>query len=219
MKSPATAIDPLWSLPDGIEYRVKEYQKGDIVARQGDPCKGLYLLTKGKVKTEMISENGGLLSIEKINAVRPLAPAFIFAEASLFPVDVTAVENCEVIFVSKEQLIKIFEKDSTFLEKYLKFNAEKSSFLSGKLSMLTVKTIRSKLSLYFLAIYYQLQKTSPGATVILLDKNQTELAKSFGVTRPALARELRGMENDGLIKVTRKEVRITNFEKLKEAGG
>ena len=54
--------------------------KGETVARQGDEIKHLYLLVKGTVRTEMITQEGNLLEIEFIDAVRPLAPAFMFAQ-------------------------------------------------------------------------------------------------------------------------------------------
>ncbi len=52
------------AIPEGIEYSVREYCKNEMIARQGDLCKGLYILIEGSVKTEMIAENGGLLHIE-----------------------------------------------------------------------------------------------------------------------------------------------------------
>ncbi|OFY38622.1 MAG: hypothetical protein A2X18_00290 [Bacteroidetes bacterium GWF2_40_14] len=215
------------SIMDGIESKTKVYEKGEIVARQGDICKGLYLLMKGSVKTEMINETGGVLSIEKIDAVRPLAPAFIFAKVNIFPVDVTATEKCEILFISKEDILKLFQRDTSFMERYIQFNANKAQFLSEKLQMLTIKTIRGKLAHYILGMYFRQQNVNQNINqnvrlqknVVSLDKNQTELAKLFGVTRPSLARILHEMEQEGLISVTRKEIEILDMNGLKEARG
>jgi len=211
------------SIMEGIEYKTKVFEKGEVVARQGDLCKGLYLLIKGSVKTEMVNETGGVLSIEKINAVRPLAPAFIFAKVNVFPVDVTATEKSEILFISKEDILKLFQRDTSFMERYIQFNANKAQFLSEKLQMLTIKTIRGKLAHYILGLYYRQQteyhNTSQKKNIVSFDKNQTELAKFFGVTRPSLARILHEMEQEGLILVTRKEVEILDINGLKEARG
>ncbi len=211
------------SIMDGIESKTKVYEKGDVVARQGDVCKGLYLLIKGSVKTEMINETGGVLSIEKIDAVRPLAPAFIFAKVNIFPVDVTATEKSEILFISKEDILKLFQRDTSFMERYIQFNANKAQFLSEKLQMLTIKTIKGKLAHYILTTLYRQQSADQNLklqkNVVSLDKNQTELAKFFGVTRPSLARILHEMEQEGLISVTRKEIEILDMKGLKEARG
>ena len=208
----------LLSSLEGIEYKTKVFNKGDVIVRQGDLCKGLYLLTKGSVKTEMVNDNGGLLSIEKIYAVRPLAPAFIFAKVNIFPVDVIALEKSEVLLIAKEDLLKLFQRDSKFLEKYIQFNSDKTQFLSNKLQMLTIKTIRGKLAYYILDIFLY-QQPNPKSNIIILDKNQTELAKFFGVTRPSLARALSEMESEGLIEINKKAIKILDFNGLKEVRG
>ena len=71
-----------------VTFSCTQYPKNELVFRQNDICDSLYLLSKGSVKTEMITENGNLLGIEIIHAPRPLAPAFLFSEDNRFPVDV-----------------------------------------------------------------------------------------------------------------------------------
>lgn len=210
-------LDIISSL-EGVEYKTKVFKKGDVIARQGASCKGLYILTKGSVQTDMINENGGVLSIEKILAVRPLAPAYIFAEPNIFPVDVIALERCEIIFIPKEDLLKLFQKDTNFLEKFIQYNSNLMQFLSNKLQMLTIKTIKGKLAYYFLDIYMY-HNPNPKSNVISVDKNQTELSKFFGVTRPSLARALGEMVDEGLIELDRKKVKILDLRRLKETKG
>lgn len=188
----------------------KKYKKGDIIARQGDICKYLYLLNKGSVKTEMVAEDGTLLTIEIIKAPHPLAPAFLFAEKNSFPVDVTALEESELLLIPKESVMKLLATNSSFLSNYLSFNADRTQFLSGKLQLMSIKTIKGKLA------HYILEKSKSGSSVITLDKNQTELAEYFGVARPSLARSLSEMAGEGLIKVERKQVSILNRDGLKE---
>jgi len=166
------------SIFKGIDYKTKVYEKGDVVARQGDMCKGLYLLTKGSVKTEMINENGGVLSIEKINAVKPLASAFIFAKVNIFPVDVIATDKCEILFISKEDILKLFQRDTTFMERYIQYNANKAQFLSDKLQMLTIKTIRGKLAQYIMGIYLTQHHNSQQSDSQQIDSRQIDSQQS-----------------------------------------
>jgi len=49
-----------------------------------------------------------------------------------------------------------------------------------------------------------------------MDRSQQEMADYFGVSRPSLARELSHMQDEGLISVDRKHIRILKKEKLKE---
>ena len=61
-----------------VNYHTKVYRKGDILARQGDICNRLVILTKGSVRGEMIDDSGRLIKVEDITAPRAIAPLFLF---------------------------------------------------------------------------------------------------------------------------------------------
>jgi len=203
----------------GAKFSVETFQKGDMVAMQGSPCKHLYILLSGSVKTEMTAENGGLMTIENIPAVRPLASAFLFAEQNTFPVDVTALETCKILMIPRDEVIKMFQKDGLFLENYIKFNSNKAQFLSRRLQVLNIKTIKGKLAHYILESMDNVRSSDPKAVSFTMDKNQTELAKFFGVTRPALARCIAELEDEGIIELDRKVVKINNLQALRNLLG
>lgn len=73
------------ALFSSLDYSTRSFKKGDWVARQGDALSSLYLLSKGRVKTEMITESGTILEVETLSAPTPLASAFLFAENNRFP--------------------------------------------------------------------------------------------------------------------------------------
>lgn len=182
----------------------KEYNKGDLVARQGDIVGSLYMLMKGSVKTEMITESGGILSVETIVAPRPLAPAFLFAQSNRFPVDVVALEACEVVMIPKESVMRQLATNESFLKNYMAFNANRTQFLSERLQLLSIKTIKGKLA------YYIQQRSTCGE--FCLDRNQTQLAEYFGVARPSLSRSFSEMVEDGVIT---RDGKILNANMLK----
>lgn len=202
-----------------MKFGVTIYNKGDIIARQGDICKHLYLLVKGAVTTEMVTESGSVLAIENIKAVRPLASAFLFAQDNRFPVDVTATEESTIITIPKEEVIILFQKDTKFLESYTRYNSDKTQFLSNKLQMVTIKTIRGKLANYLLEQLAKCHSISPAINTFYMDKNQTELSKYFGVTRPALARILGELQQEGVILAERNKITVLNRQALQNLLG
>ena len=119
---------------EGFDYSVKSYMKGDVVFRQGDVCRFLYILLEGEVEAEMTDDSGAMLRIE---------------------------------------------------------------------------TIRGKL------IHYILELASPDKKKVLLEKSQQELAEYFGVTRPALAKVLYELADEGMISVNRREIIILDREKMR----
>lgn len=213
---PKESIDDFFS---GINLRINHFSKGDLIARQGDSCKHLYILVEGAVKTEMVTESGGLLTVEVIKAPRPLASAFLFAENNTFPVDVTATEESTVLMIGRDDVIELFRRDARFMERYLKYNSNKTQFLSNKLQILTIKTIRGKLAHYLLEQLSLCHSVTPSVNTFVMDKNQTELAKYFGVSRPALARTFSELQQEKIISADRNKVTILSIQALRNLLG
>lgn len=190
---------------NSLHHTVKLFRKGDFIARQGDDLSFLYLLNKGRVKTEMITESGTLLEVETLSAPTPLASAFLFAEHNRFPVDVIALEDCEVVLIPKADVMRLLATNERFLRAYMAFNANRTQFLSERLQLLTIKTIKGKLAFYILKrVQGNLYKP---------DRNQTELSEYFGVARPSLARSFSEMVEEQAIT---RDGKIMNINKLKE---
>ena len=189
-----------------LKVKTKTFKKGEWIAQQGDKVKALYVLLKGSVKAEMISDAGTVLNIETIYAPNPLASAFLFSENNAFPVDVVALEDCEIIIVPKESVMKQLACNETFLQGFMAFNANRTHFLSERLKFLSTKTIKGKLAQYILARTIH--------TDFTLNMNQTALAEYFGVTRPSLSRSLSEMIDDEIISLKGKQGKILNFKKL-----
>ena len=195
---------------DDLNIKTKYFKKGEWIAHQGDIIKSLYILLKGSAKAEMISDSGTVLNIETIQAPKPLASAFIFAENNRFPVDVIALEDCEVITIAKETLMKQLANNEAFLQEFMAFNADRTHFLSERLKVFSTKTIKGKLAQYILALSHNMDFT--------MDKNQTELSEYFGVARPSLSRSLSEMINEKIITLKGKQGKILNLAKLKKIG-
>jgi len=194
---------------DGLKFKIKTFKKGDWIAQQGDTVKSLHILSKGSVKAEMLSSSGTVLNIETIRAPNPLAPAFLFAEENLFPVDVVALEDVEIILISKESIMKQLALNENFLQGFMKFNSNRVHFLSERIKLLSTKTIRGKLAQYIMA------RTSN--MCFTMDMNQTMLAEYFGVTRPSLSRTLSEMVDEGIISMKGKQGKVLDFSKLRRA--
>ena len=192
-----------------ISFHTRSYKKGEILARQGDLCNRLVILTKGSVRGEMIDYSGRLIKVEDITAPRAIAPLFLFGEQNRYPVEVTANEPTEVIELPKPSVLSLFRKNEQFLENYMNLSANYARTLSDKLFFMSFKTIRQKLASYLLRLYKQQQQTH-----ITLDRSQQELSDYFGVSRPSLARELAHMQEDGLLIADRKHITILQKEEL-----
>jgi CRP/FNR family transcriptional regulator, dissimilatory nitrate respiration regulator len=196
--------------PSDLKYSIKNYPKNELIFRQGDVCDALYILIEGSVKTEMITESGSLLGIEIISAPRPLAPAFVFSDNNRFPVDVTTQSEVEVLRIPKEEVMRLMTTQPNFMKQFLTHNANRTQFLTNRLQLLSIKTIKGKLA------HFLLENSTGEGESFTINRNQTELADFFGVARPSLARSLSEMVQEGIISINKKEYIILNITGLKE---
>lgn len=193
---------------DNLQYKIKEYKKGEYIANQGDKIKYLYVLMTGIARTEMVSESGNILFIETINAPSSVASAFLFSENNRFPVDVVALNNSIVLLITKDHLTELLGKYQFFMKSFLSYNSNRINFLSSRLKYMPIKTIKGKIAAYIL------QKSINNK--FELENSITQLADYFAVARPSLSRCLSEMVADNIITFKNNGGEILNIDVLKE---
>ncbi len=187
---------------------VKKIDKGEHVVRQNDKIHSLYLLVDGLVRTEMLTKDGNIIEIEFIEPVRPLAPAFLVASNNRYPVDAITMHESIFYIIPKTLWLKEMMINEQLMTNFMKLISNMTVFLSKKVQMMSVKTLKGKLSLYIL------ENTSPINNTFTLKRTQAQLAEYFGVQRPSLARTLGDMIREGLISISRKELTVLDRNKL-----
>ena len=186
-----------------VRFNVREYNKGDIIVTQGSLSETLFILIKGEVSTEMADEKGDFMEIEYIKAPNPMATGFLFAADNRSPVSAICQNNCKVIAIPKDNVYLLMRKYEAFMLTFLSYISNKVFFLSEKLRLVSLRTIRAKLAYYLL-------KESEGKEAFRLKSSREDMARLFSVSRPALVKVMMEMAEEGLIEVERRDIKINN---------
>ena len=168
------------------QKKIKPYHKGNLIKMQGEECRGLHVLVEGTVRCTMGSSEGKSITVEVLKAPALLAPAFIFATNNHFPVSVWAEEDCKVVFIGREQLMRFMSKNTLFMQNFMKVISNRCAYLSSRLNDFAVTGLKQRILNY-------------------IDKNgtlgnQSDAAHHLGVARPSLSRALGELERDGLLE-------------------
>lgn len=188
-----------------IDYNLKEYTKNETIAFRGDRVEGVLIVLKGKVITEMLTENGSVRRIEELGASSILASAFIFGNKNFFPIDLVAKNKVQILYIEKKEFLKLLEENKKLIENFLDEISTKAQYLANKIWItFNNKTIKNKIINYI--------NTNQKDSLIEIP-NLRELAESFGVARPSLSRVLKEMIDEKKIeKIDRKTYKIkSNF--------
>ena len=132
----------------------------------------------------------------------------IFAEKNQFPATFTVEEDVSLLRVAKADFFSLMHSMPQLLHNFLCVSTSCNRCTMTRLRVLSFRGIRSRY------IYYLLDHLKDGSDVVEMEHNQVQLAEYFGVTRPALSKEINKLVDSGFIKISRGKVRILNKQAL-----
>ena len=191
-------------------YQVRTYERDTIIAYTGDKCECFYLLLEGKIKGEMSNYYSKNIVVSEIHAPDTFAEAFLFADNNKLLINIIAASHVKVMIIKKNEFLKLLNKNSKILSNYLNATSNRFVIVSEKLKFLMFKTVKGKLANFIL----DLERENKNKISFKLGKTHEELAALFGITRPALTRNILKLKNEGLIEIKNKEIKILDREKL-----
>ena len=193
------------------KYEIKKYSPNESIAFRGDEVRGLYIILKGTLTTEMLTEEGNVIKIEELVPSDVIASAFIFGKKNSFPVDLNAKDEAEILFIERKEFLKILFSKEKILENFLNEVSNKTQLLTSKIwNSFNNKTIKKK----FCDYVKKNQKNN-----LFSIQNLGALAEYFGVERPSLSRVLSDLVKDEkLERIGRNKYKILdkNFFEIQE---
>jgi CRP/FNR family transcriptional regulator len=202
-----TLIGHILDPQGGGQRRV--YHAGEMLFNAGDPADGLYYVRSGEVRIYKMDEQG-----REVEIVR-LEPGDFFGDAVLFvhrefPVFAEAVQDSEVFFLEKGHLLRSLEEVPGLARDFITLLARKCVTLNRRIEALGLQTVRQRLIRYLLT-----RCQGRDACIVELDMKKAELARLLGTISETLSRNLKQLQDEGLILVTGRSIRITDCSRLK----
>lgn len=202
-------IKELESIIEKIIYRKFKYKKGQIIAHEDEPCTTLGVILKGQVEIQRLYSNGKTIVLSRFSKGDVFGEAILFASTSAYPATVAAVTECEILYISRDEILKIFSYNKVALNNFLALLSNKIMILNSKIKNISFKSIRQKV------INYILVKSKDGMIRhITLKENKEVIAAELGIPRPSLSRELINLRELGYIAFDRNSIDILDLEAL-----
>jgi len=202
------------ALMQNIHHQIRQFRSGELLAQAGEDVDKAILLLQGRLQGEMVDFAGNSLKIEELDPPQMVAAAFLFGPQNKFPVFLSAKTDGRIMVILKKDFTRMLSLEPRVMVNYLNIVSAKAQFLSGKITFLSLKTIREKIAFYLL----QRAKQTPNMQVNI-DQTQTALADLFGVTRPSLTRSVLEMEKQGILEWSKEKVFIKDLRMLNQILG
>ena len=180
---------------------LREYQRGDVLFWEGDPCDGLYIVKQGSAKIFRVSPQG------RQYIVRILQERDTFSEVPAFdgapnPVNVEALENCIVWVIDDKILRGLVSTHPQFAQKVLVNFGRMLRGMVHKVSEMAFYQVTHRLAR--LIAEMSEEKSVP--------QTQEQLAARLGTVREVVARSLKELERSGAIKIEGRRIQIADKE-------
>ncbi len=200
--------------------RIKTFNKGDIIFFDTEPYLGFYITVTGLVKIYKISKDGKEHILHLIPAYNTFAevPLFenlneVFEESFRYPANSMALEDdTRVILVPARQFRELLESDRHICIKMVSALAKRLRHLNHHIEDLTLKDVAKRVAGYILSE----QKTSENKEQVSLNISKNDLAAYLGTIPETLSRTLKKLQDEDMIEVDGKIIKICDLDKLKD---
>ncbi len=194
-----------------IDIDINTYNKNEVIVTEGDQAYRLGIILEGSVEVKKIFPSGKSISMARLKAGETFGEAVLFSAENYYPATIIAQNKSKIIFISKNEMEKLISIDRQIAVTFLETLSDRLFMLNKKIQIMSLDTLRKKIALFLLEESGRRQDLS-----FKLPYNREVWAQHLGVARPSLSRELANMQEEGLIILNKKDVRILDVEALEE---
>jgi CRP-like cAMP-binding protein len=188
----------------------RAYRKDAFLFLADEEAQGFYYILKGEVRVFRMDDSGKELEIVR------LRPGDFFGEAiallqGKFPAFARAAQDTEVLFFERPAVFRELEKNPAAAMFWLLLLARKCQVLNRRIETLGLRTVRQRLAQYLLSFC---RNDEPFHFDLSIKK--VELARQLGTISETLSRNLRQLQEEGLIEVRRRQISIKSPRRLRK---
>jgi CRP-like cAMP-binding protein len=192
--------------------RRRRFRRGEVIFHQGDPGDALHVVASGAVKIVLPSTEGE----EAIIAT--LRMGDFFGELAILdgaPRSATAValEHAETLALPRDVFHDLLDREPGLRDALLAGLAHELRRLTSHVEELHFLDLAGRLAMHLARLA---READPSSTVVRLDwpYTQSDLASMIGGTRQSVNKLLSGLVEDGLVRIERDTLIVTDVDAL-----
>lgn len=185
--------------------REKRYSSGAYIFEQGGVPSRLFLLLEGQVQICKDFTSGKRDVLYLVEAGNVFGEIFLFGDKKHYWYDAVAVTDVRVLEMPWDFFYHFCsnacDHHKQLTQNMLEIMSENNFRITRKLHIVSTSSLRERLAIWLIDAMDE-------SCMVELHMNREQLADFLGVARPSLSRELMRMQKDGLIEVSRRNIKI-----------
>lgn len=196
--------------------RRRRFNRHEVVFHEGDPGDSVHLIDRGRVALRVTTPLGDTVTL------RILGPGAVFGELALLD---PAPRNATVVALERtDTLVLHRDRFAELRQRHPEVDGLLIDSLVGEVRRLSIQLVQAlyvpvprRVELRLLDLVDQYGDDGEGPVDIPL--TQEDLAELCGATRTTVNKVLRGLEDDGLLTVSRGHIVIPDPDRLRRRHG
>lgn len=196
---------------EAVPHHIQCYDKGETVLRLMEEANRIGILLEGRVQAQKPFPNGSQVNVSVRGPGELIGPAAVFSVSHRYPCDVVALEPSTIMMFRKEDVLLLMQRDIRILENFTAEIATATYMLQQRLELLSYSAIAQKAACWLL-----IQARQSGKRQIRIPESVSNWAMVLNVSRSSLHRELKKLEEDGMIRYLPPFIEIRDADALQE---
>lgn len=205
----AKGVDSLKKLSETRDIRT--YKKKDSIYKEGAFPKGVYFISKGKVKIHKINEFGKEL-ITELHKEGDFFGYLSLLQDEKYTNSATAMDDCEVYMIPKEDFFALLYKNADVARKFIEILSNDLVEIEQQLIKLAYNSVRKRVAEALVKLSDKYKKNDESK--FSMSVSREDLANIVGTATETVIRTLSDFKDENYIEVSGGTITILNYNKL-----
>lgn len=191
----------------------QQYEKGQVIFREGAVPGGIFFIREGKVKKYKTDKSGREQIIYVANKGELIGYHALLAEERYFDT-AAALEKTVISFIPKEDFLEALNSSPVLSWRLLKTLSHEFSVFANTVALFAQKSVRERFAMQLVLMREKYKENfQPGMNVVI-DMSREDLARLVGTARENIIRILKDFKEEGILTTSGRKIIITDINKL-----
>ena len=191
----------------------KLFSAGELLFSEGEPCQGLHIIARGKVRIFKTSMSGREQVLAVNTQGESVAELPVF-DGGPYPASAAAIDDTEIAFISRRDFQAYCMEHPAVALKVLSVVGSRLRRLVGIIEELSFTTIRQRLISTLVKLAQSSGKQTSRGLEFLLPGSHQELANQLGTVRELISRNLMRLQAEGLLEVDARQIVVKDLKAM-----
>lgn len=196
---------------ESTPHHIQCYDKEETIFHMMDSADRVGIVLEGRAQAQKAFPNGSQVNVSIRGVGELIGPAAVFSISRRYPCDVVALESVTAMMFRRADMLSLLQKNALILENLMTEIASATYMLQQRLELMSYNGIAQKAAFWLL-----MQARQSGEDTVKIPESVSKWAMLMNVSRPSLHRELKKLEDEGIVSYSAGVVRILDSDALQD---